>query len=59
MMTLTTTMLTTFGTKEIIEFKNVLLTIVGVVVSLFILVISIQIIIATNIKIKQLKYDNN
>lgn len=58
MMTLTTTMLTTFGTEEIVEFNNILLTLVGIVISLFILVNSIQIIVATNIKIKQLKYDN-
>ena len=52
MMTLTTTMLTTFGSDEIFEFKKILLTIVGIVVSLFILAIFIQIIVATNKKIK-------
>lgn len=55
MMTLTTTMLTTFGSKDIMEFKKVLLTIVGIVVSLFILIISIQIIVFTKKKIKKLE----
>lgn len=41
MMTLTTTMLTTFGLDEIFKFKKILLTIVGIVVSLFILAIFI------------------
>lgn len=55
MMTLTTTMLTTFGTEDIIEFKKILLTCVGIVISLFILIIAIQIIIFTNKKIKEMK----
>lgn len=55
MMTLTTTMLTTFGAQEIIEFKKILLTLVGVVVSLFILSVAIQIIIFTNKRLKAIK----
>ena len=55
MMTLTTTMLTTFGTEDVIEFKKLLLTIVGIVVSLFILTISIQIIIYTNKNLEKYK----
>ena len=55
MMTLTTTMLTTFGTEDILEFRKILLTIVGVVVSLFILATSIQIIVVTSKKIKEIK----
>ena len=55
MMTLTTTMLTTFGSDDILEFKKILLTIVGIVVSLFILAISIQIIVATRKKIKSME----
>ena len=54
MMTLTTTMLTTFGNDDIMEFKKILLTIVGVVVSLFILATSIQIICVTTKNIKNL-----
>lgn len=52
MMTLTTTMLTTFGTADIEKFKKMLLTLVGSAVSLFILTIAIQIIVSTNKKIK-------
>lgn len=59
MMTLTTTMLTTFGGEDAIEYKKVLLTMVGVVVSLFILTISIQIIIFTSKNLKKLKEPNN
>lgn len=59
MMTLTTTMLTTFGGEDVVEYKKVLLTMVGVVVSLFILAISIQIIIFTSKNIKKLKEPNN
>lgn len=55
MMTLTTTMLTTYGTEDIIEFKKILLTCVGIIISLFILIIAIQIIIFTNKKIKEMK----
>ena len=55
MMTLTTTMLTTFGTEDIIEFKKILLSLVGSAISLFILAVAIQIIIFTNKKIKELK----
>ncbi len=58
MMTLTTTMLTTFGTEDIIEFKKILLTCVGIVISSFILIIAIQIIIFTNKKIKEMKLKN-
>ena len=55
MMTLTTTMLTTFGTEDIIEFKKILLSCVGGVISLFILIIAIQIIIFTTKTIKEMK----
>ena len=59
MMTLTTTMLTTFGGEDVVEYKKLLLTMVGVVVSLFILTISIQIIIFTSKNLKKLKEPNN
>ena len=59
MMTLTTTMLTTFGGEDVVEFKKLLLMMVGVVVSLFILTISIQIIIFTSKNLKKLKEPNN
>ncbi|MBE6132780.1 MAG: hypothetical protein E7180_05280 [Erysipelotrichaceae bacterium] len=59
MMTLTTTMLTTFGGEDVVEYKKLLLTMVGVVVSLFILAISIQIIIFTSKNLKKLKEPNN
>lgn len=59
MMTLTTTMLTTFGGENVVEYKKLLLTMVGVVVSLFILAISIQIIIFTSKNLKKLKESNN
>ena len=55
MMTLTTTMLTTFGTEDIIEFKKILLSCVGGVISLFILIIAIQIINFTTKTIKEMK----
>ena len=55
MMTLTTTMLTTFGSDDILEFKKVLLGIVGGLVSVFILATSIQIIVYTRKKIKEIK----
>ena len=54
-MTLTTTMLTTFGTEDIIKFKEILLSCLGAVISLFILIIAIQIIIFTKRKIKEMK----
>lgn len=57
MMTLTTTMLTTFGTEDIIEFKKILLSCVGGVISLFILIIAIQIINFTTKTIKEMKYN--
>lgn len=53
MITLTTTMLTTFGEEDIIVFKKYLLLGVGIVVSLFILVISIQIIVFTKLNINK------
>ena len=59
MMTLTTTMLTTFGGEDVVEYKKLLLTMVGVFVSLFILTISIQIIIFTSKNLKKLKEPNN
>lgn len=55
MMTLTTTMLTAFGTDDIIEYKKILLTFVGIVVSLFILITAMQIIIFTTKKINEIK----
>lgn len=55
MMTLTTTMLTTFGTAEVIKFKKILLSCVGGVISLFILIISFKIIVYTSKKIKDMK----
>lgn len=55
MMTLTTTMLTTFGSNDVLEFKKVLLGIVGGLVSVFILATSIQIIMYTRKKIKEIK----
>lgn len=55
MMTLTTTMLTTFGSNDVLEFKKVLLGIVGGLVSVFILATSIQIIVYTRKKIKEIK----
>lgn len=55
MMTLTTTMLTTFGSDDVLEFKKVLLGIVGGLVSVFILATSIQIIVYTRKKIKEIK----
>lgn len=54
MMTLTSTMLTTFGSEDDLLFKKILLTAVGAVVSLFILLISIQIIVFSNKNIKKL-----
>lgn len=59
MMTLTTTMLTTFGGEDVVEYKKLLLTMVGVVVSLFILAISIQIIIFTSKNLNKIKESNN
>ena len=55
MMTLTTTMLTTFGSNDVLEFKKALLGIVGGLVSVFILATSIQIIVYTRKKIKEIK----
>lgn len=55
MMNLTTTMLTTFGNNDVLEFKKVLLGIVGGLVSVFILATSIQIIVYTRKKIKEIK----
>lgn len=55
MMTLTTTMLTTFGSNDVLEFKKILLGIVGGLVSVFILATSIQIIVYTRKKIKEIK----
>ena len=55
MITLTTTMLTTFGTEDVIEFRKILLTIIGIVVSLFILLVSIQIIVFSKKNINKIK----
>ncbi len=52
MVTLTTTMLTTFGDESMIEFKNIILSFVGGAVAVFIITMSVLIIIKTN---KQLK----
>lgn len=54
-MTLTTTMLTTFGGEDALAYKKLLLTMVGTMVSLFIIAIAIQIIVCTSLKIKQIK----
>lgn len=56
MVTLTTTMLTTFGDADMLEFKNIILTLVGSAVAIFIITISVLIIIKTK---KQLKLLNN
>lgn len=55
MMTLTTTMLTTFGSNDSLEFRKTLLTIFGIVVSIFILSIAIQIIIFSKKNLKKLR----
>ena len=55
MVTLTTTMLTTFGGEDIIEFKKIILTSVGSVVAIFIITISLFIIIKTKTHLKILK----
>lgn len=55
MVTLTTTMLTTFGGEDVIEFKKIILTFVGSVVALFIIAISLLIIIKTKKQLKQIK----
>ncbi|MBO5143784.1 MAG: hypothetical protein J6C46_12495 [Clostridia bacterium] len=55
MMTLTTTMLTTFGGEDVQETKNLLLSLVGAAVSIFILTISIYIIVTSKRKLKRLK----
>ena len=54
MITLTTTMLTTFGSDDLIEFKQIILLFVGIVVALFINILAIQIIISTTKKLKEL-----
>ena len=55
MVTLTTTMLTTFGSNDVIEFKKIILTIEGSFVALFIIAISLLIIIKTKKQLKQIK----
>lgn len=55
MITLTTTMLTTFGSDDLIEFKQIILLCVGSVVALFINILAIQIIVSTTKKLKELK----
>ena len=54
MITLTTTMLTTFGSDDLIEFKQIILLCVGIVVALFINTLAIQIIVSTTKKLKEL-----
>ena len=54
MITLTTTMLTTFGSDDLIEFKQIILLFVGIVVALFINILAIQIIVSTTKKLKEL-----
>ena len=54
MITLTTTMLTTFGSDDLIEFKQIILLFVGIVVALFINTLAIQIIVSTTKKLKEL-----
>lgn len=55
MVTLTTTMLTTFGGEDILEFKKIILTLVGSFVALFIITISLLIINKTKKQLKILK----
>ena len=55
MVTLTTTMLTTFGGNDVIEFKKIILTTEGSFVALFIIAISLLIIIKTKKQLKQIK----
>ena len=55
MMTLTTTMLTTFGGEDIQETKTLLLSLAGAAVSIFILTISIYIIVTSKKKLNRLK----
>lgn len=55
MVTLTTTMLTTFGGEDTLEFKKIILTAVGSVVALFIIMMSLLIIIKTKKQLKQIK----
>lgn len=55
MMTLTTTMLTTFGGEDMQETKTLLLSFVGAAVSIFILTISIYIIVTSKKKLNRLK----
>ena len=54
MMTLTTTMLTTFGGEDIVEFKQIILFFVGVIVSLFILLMAINMIINSSKMTKEM-----
>lgn len=54
MITLTTTMLTTFVSDDLIEFKQIILLFVGIVVALFINILAIQIIVSTTKKLKEL-----
>jgi hypothetical protein len=55
MVTLTTTMLTTFGTDDIYEFKKIILTFVGTFVSIFIIIMSVMIIIKTKKELNKIK----
>ena len=54
MITLTTTMLTPFGSDDLINFKQIILLFVGIVVALFINILAIQIIVSTTKKLKEL-----
>ena len=55
MVTLTTTMLTTFGTDDMYEFKKIILTFVGTFVSIFIIIMSVMIIIKTKKELNKIK----
>lgn len=55
MVTLTTTMLTTFGDESMLEFKNIILSFVGDAVAVFIITMSVLIIIKTNKQFKKIK----
>ena len=55
MVTLTTTMLTTFGDESMLEFKNIILSFVGGAVAAFIITMSVLIIIKTNKQLKNIK----
>ena len=57
MITLTTTMLTTFGTDEVMEFKPIMQLAIGVVVAIFIIIVAIFMIVGASKKRKTLIVD--